>query len=79
MSEITLPQYLEQIDHALDGMREPVTIERDSEIASIRKKVRTYLEGISRVDTKQMKLAVLAGLEEIAPRIEALVKTANLK
>jgi hypothetical protein len=78
MPEVTLPQYLAQIDHALDGMVEPKSPERDAEIASIRKRVRTYLEGISRVDTKQMKMAIIAGLEEIGPRVDALATTAKI-
>lgn len=78
MPEITLPQYLEQINHALDGLKEPTSPERAQEIADIQKKVRAYIEGISRVDTKQMKLAILAGLDEIAPRIEKLVVTSKL-
>lgn len=79
MSEITLPQYLAQIDHALDNMAEPKSPERDKEIADIQKKIRTYMVGISRVNTKQMKSAIMAGLEELAPRIESLALTAKLE
>lgn len=71
--EMTLPHYLAQIDHAVESLREPENIERNQKIDAIQKRVRTYIEGITRVDTKQMKMAILAGLDEIAPEIEALV------
>lgn len=75
MSEMTLNQYLEQIDHAVESLREPENMERDQKINSIQKRVRTYLEGIMRVDTQQMKKAIIAGLDAIAPEVEDLVLT----
>lgn len=73
MPEMHISQYLKQIDHCLEGLEEPGNEERAKEIAAIRKKVREYQVGIQRVDTKNMVLCIMAGLEELAPRIEKLV------
>lgn len=73
MPEIHISQYLKQIDHCLEGLEEPGNEERAKEIAAIRKKVQEYQVGIQRVDTKNMVMCILAGLEELAPRIEKLV------
>lgn len=73
MPEIHISQYLGQIDHLLDGLEEQGNEERAKEIAAIRKKVQEYQVGIQRVDTKNMVMCILAGLEELSPRIEKLV------
>lgn len=75
MAELDLKTYLGQVDHAVESLREPENPERNQEIDAIQKQIRSYIEGITRVQSKQMHLAILAGLDELAPRIELLVQT----
>lgn len=71
MAELTLKQHLEQIDHAVDGMR-TTDDQRDVIINGIQKKIRGYIAGITRVQSKQMHMAILAGLDELGPEIDRL-------
>lgn len=73
MPEKHISEHLEQTQHLLDHLEEPGNEERSQEIAAIREKIKAYQVGIQRVDTKNMVMCLLAGLEELTPRIDALV------
>lgn len=74
MPERHISEHLGQVLHLLDNLEQPGNEERTKEIAAIREKVQAYQLGIQRVDTKNMVMCILAGLEELTPRIDALVR-----